>query len=73
MEEKELSEEELENVLGGIPYDAAIEKVYRNSNHQHENMDIQKQIEELTRQRDALLSSKEYQEALANTQSGKSK
>ena len=50
-----------------------IEKATRNFGQENKDIDIQKKIEELTRQRDAILSSKEYREAHANTQSGRSK
>ena len=68
MEEKELSLDELSNVFGGMPYEAGIEKA-----KEHPELYRQKQIDELKQQRDALLSSKEYQDAHSNTQAGRSK
>jgi len=68
MEEKELSLDELDNVFGGISREAGIENALENSETYR-----QKQIEELKKERDAILSSKEYQESHANTQSGRSK
>ena len=65
MEEKELSLDELDNVLPGK---AGIEKAL-----EHPELYRKKMIDELKQERDAILSSKEYQEAHVNTQAGRSK
>ena len=65
MEEKELSLDELDNVLPGK---AGIEKAL-----EHPELYRKKMIDELKQERDAILSSTEYQEASSNTQAGRSK
>ena len=65
MEERELSLEELDKVFYG---NAGIENALENPETYR-----QKKIEELKKERDAITSSKEYQEAHANTQSGRTK
>ena len=71
MEEKELSLEELDNVFGGIPREAGIEKARRSDDQ--ENKTIREQIAELKQQREVIISSPESKETHANTQSGRSK
>ena len=68
MEEKELSLDELSNVFGGISYEAGTDKA-----KEHPELYRKKMIDELKQERDSILSSKEYQEAHANTQAGRSK
>ncbi len=65
MKEKELSLDELDNIFGGIPIEAGIEKA--------QELYRQQMIDELKRERDTLTASKEYKEEHANKQSGRSK
>ena len=68
MENKEFSLEELDNILGGISRETGIEKAKENP-----ALYRQKKIDELKQQRNAIVTSEEYREAHANTQSGRSK
>ena len=65
MEERELSFEELMNVVSG--------KEGKEKALEHPDIFRQKKIEELKKEKDAILSSKEYQEAHINTQVGRTK
>ena len=62
-EEKDLNLEDLENILGGAPREVIEDNVLENS-----NLYRQQQIEELQRQKEALLASKEFHE---NSRRGK--
>lgn len=55
----ELSIEELDTVLGGIPYQQATENVFDKEN---EHIYRKKQIEELKKERDALLADNTYED-----------
>ena len=68
MEEKEFSPEDLDNLFGGMPFEAVEKKT-------EENKSIlrQERIEDLKRDRERLINSPLFNNSHANTQAGRSK
>lgn len=68
MEEKELNLEDLDNLYGGMHFDAVEEKT-------DENKSIlrQQRIEDLKKDRERIINSPLFNNSHANTQSGKSR